>query len=172
MTMSINLQPTLQGSLIKLRPLQESDFDEVYSVASDSLIWEQHPANDRYQRSVFEKFFDDAMKSGGAFVAIDLKENKIIGSSRYNDYDAEQKSIEIGWSFLARSYWGGSYNGEMKQLMLQHAFQFVDAVNFVIGPDNIRSQKAVKKIGGVKVASKYDENGEERVIYQITSLSE
>jgi len=167
--MNINLQPTLQGSLVKLRPLRESDFDELYSVACDPLIWEQHPANDRFQRSVFERFFDDAIKSKGAFVAIDLKNNRVIGSSRYNAFNAEQNSIEIGWSFLARSYWGGVYNAEMKQLMLQHIFQFVNAVNFIIGPDNIRSQKAVKKIGGVKISSSFDENGEERVVYQINA---
>jgi RimJ/RimL family protein N-acetyltransferase len=146
-----DLQPTLTGTLLELRPLQPGDFDELYAVASDPLIWEQHPSGDRYKENVFRDFFREALESGGAFKVIDRETGKIIGSSRYFGYDEAKSEIEIGWTFLARAYWGGVYNGEMKHLMLDHAFRFVDSVIFLVGPDNKRSQRAVEKIGGVCV---------------------
>ena len=165
---SFELQPTLEGKLLSLRPLRAEDFPDLYAVASDPLIWEQHPSSDRYEEEVFTKFFRDALDSGGAFVAIDAKDGAIIGSSRFSGYDREKSEIEIGWTFLARSHWGGKYNGEMKQLMLQHAFQFVENVIFVIGPQNFRSRKAVEKIGGVLAGTRVDANGRESVVYRIT----
>jgi RimJ/RimL family protein N-acetyltransferase len=166
--MPFDLQPTLRGKLLSLRPLRPEDFQDLFAVASDPLIWEQHPNSDRYQEEVFRKFFADAIASGGALVAIDSKDGRVIGSSRFNGYDQEKSEIEIGWTFLARSHWGGIYNGEMKQLMMQHAFQFAQNVNFVIGPRNFRSRKAVEKIGGVFVGTRLDANGRESVVYRIT----
>ena len=167
--MSFELQPNLRGELLELRPLRAEDFHALYSVASDPLIWEQHPNRDRYQEEVFTEFFREAMESGGALVAIDSKTGRVIGSSRFHGYDEERSEIEIGWTFLARSYWGGRYNGEMKQLMLRHAFRFVSSVIFVIGTGNLRSQRAVEKIGGVRVGSKTDSNGRESFVYRITA---
>jgi N-acetyltransferase len=163
-------QPTLEGKLLRLRPLQLDDFRELYAVASDPLIWEQHPNNDRYQEEVFKEFFREAMESGGALIAIDAKDRRVIGSSRFHAYDADKNDIEIGWSFLARSHSGGKYNGEMKQLMLRHAFQFVNRVNFIIGAKNLRSQKAIQKIGGVRVGSRIDKNGRDNFVYQIAKI--
>jgi RimJ/RimL family protein N-acetyltransferase len=163
-------QPILEGKLLTLRPLRLGDFRELYAVASDPLIWEQHPNSDRYQEEVFKEFFREAMESGGALIAIDAKDGRVIGSSRFHAYDAEKNDIEIGWSFLARSHWGGKYNGEMKQLMLRHAFQFVNRVNFIIGAKNLRSQKAIQKIGGVRVGSRIDKNGRDNFVYQIAKI--
>ncbi|MCR9233223.1 MAG: GNAT family N-acetyltransferase [bacterium] len=165
--MVFEAQPTLTGRLLELRPLQEDDYDALFAVASDRLIWEQHPASDRYQPEVFQKFFRDAMESGGALLAIDQAIGAVIGSSRYHGYNGSASEVEIGWTFLARSHWGGQYNGEMKQLMLQHAFQFVDAVIFLIGPENIRSQRAVEKIGGVRDGSRTDGSGMESWLFRI-----
>lgn len=137
-------------------------------MASDPLIWEQHPSHDRYRREVFQGFFDDAMQSGGALLAIDRKDGSVIGSSRYNGYDEQKSEIEIGWTFLARTHWGGRYNGEMKRLMLEHAFRFVNSVIFIIGPHNLRSQKAVEKIGAVRIESRSDALGRESFAYRIT----
>jgi RimJ/RimL family protein N-acetyltransferase len=148
-----DLQPVLHGEILHLRPLQAADFDDLYAVASDPLIWEQHPANDRYKPDVFRKFFQDGLGSGGALIAVDSRDGRVIGSSRYNGYDEAASEIEIGWTFLARSHWGGRYNGEMKRLMLEHAFQFVEHVKFSIGMRNLRSQRAVEKIGAVRVGS-------------------
>lgn len=145
--MNFNLEPNLCGTLLALRPLQESDFPSLFSVASDPLIWEQHPNSDRYQETVFRAFFDDAMASQGAFLIYDISTNEIIGSSRYAGLDLQNSEVEIGWTFLSRAYWGGSYNTELKFLMLKHAFQYVDSVVFKVGASNIRSQKAVLKLG-------------------------
>jgi RimJ/RimL family protein N-acetyltransferase len=169
--MSFVLQPNLEGKLLSLRPLRPEDFHELYAVASDPLIWEQHPNNDRYQEEVFKEFFREALESGGALIAIDAKDGRVIGSSRFHGYGQEKSEIEIGWSFLARSHWGGKYNGEMKQLMLRHAFQFVNSVNFIIGARNLRSQKAIEKIGGIRVGSRVDKNGRDNSVYQIAKTS-
>jgi len=166
--MAFDLQPVLEGELVRLRPLLAADFADLYSVASDPLIWEQHPAKERYKKEVFREFFREALQSGGAMIATDSKTGQVIGSSRYNAYDPGKSEIEIGWTLLARSHWGGSYNGEMKQLMLRHAFQFVNHVIFVIGEHNIRSQKAVEKIGGVRVGARSEADGRENFVYRIS----
>ncbi|HEY2919510.1 MAG TPA: GNAT family N-acetyltransferase [Candidatus Binatia bacterium] len=145
--MEFDLQPLLTGSLIRLRPLQWDDFPALFEAASDPLIWKQHPESDRYKREVFQRFFDGAMASKGAFAVIELKSGRIIGSSRYLDYDAAQREVEIGFTFLERAFWGGSYNREMKSLMIDHALRFVVRVLFKVGENNLRSQKALQKIG-------------------------
>jgi N-acetyltransferase len=161
-------QPFLLGELLELRPLRTDDFEALFHVAADPLIWEQHPEHNRYQEATFRAFFEEAITSGGALVALDRASGRIIGSSRYHGYNAERSVIEIGWSFLARPYWGGLYNGEMKQLMLEHAFRSVQRVIFTIGPDNLRSQRAVEKIGGVRADTTIDAYGRERVVYELT----
>ena len=166
--MSFDRQPALVGELVELRPLRAEDFDVLYRVASDPLIWEQHPEPNRCEEQVFRRFFDEGLASGGALVALDRATGKIIGSSRYHGYDPERAVVEIGWTFLARAYWGGRYNGEMKRLMLEHAFQWVSRVIFVIGPDNRRSQRAVEKIGGVRGETVIDPHRGDRVVYEIT----
>jgi RimJ/RimL family protein N-acetyltransferase len=166
---SFAYQPVLKSDLIELRPLRAEDVDALYAVASDPLIWEQHPASNRYEFAVFQEFFRESLKSGGALIAIDPKTEQVIGSSRFHGYDEGKSEIEIGWTFLARSYWGGTYNSAMKQLMLQHAFQFVNSVVFLVGPQNLRSQRAVEKIGGVRRGSRHDGNGKESVVYQISA---
>src|SRR5438093_8754339 len=142
-----DLQPTLKGELIELRPLRPQDFDALFSAASDPKIWEQHPESDRYQRKVFQRFFDGAVESKGAFAIIERKSGRIIGSSRYCNFDLTNGEVEVGWTFLEREFWGGTYNRELKKLMLDHAFRFVDRVVFVVGEKNLRSQKALEKVG-------------------------
>ncbi|HEX4278040.1 MAG TPA: GNAT family N-acetyltransferase [Bryobacteraceae bacterium] len=164
--MSLELQPHLIGELVELRPLRAEDWERVFAAASDPLVWEQHPARDRYKEEVFREFFRGAMESGGAFAVIDRASGEIIGSTRYYNYDATQSEIEIGFTFLARRHWGGRYNGEMKRLMLEHIFRFLDNVVFRIGPENIRSRRAVEKIGG-RLIERPTPPGLERVIYRI-----
>jgi RimJ/RimL family protein N-acetyltransferase len=143
----VNLQPTLRGSSIEFRPLKPEDFDELFKAASDPLIWELHPQPDRYKLEVFQKYFDSAIESKGAFVVIDLRSREIIGSSRYYKYNPDRREVAIGYTFLTRAFWGGATNREMKSLMLDHAFQFVDRVLFEVGEKNMRSRKALDKIG-------------------------
>lgn len=149
---TLDLQPLLTGELLHLRPLRPDDWDELFAVASDPLIWEQHPASDRYQEPVFRQFFTDALASGGAFAALDRETNRIIGSSRYFWFGDAKDKLEIGWTFLARKYWGGRYNGELKHLMIQHAFTAVDRVVFIVGLNNQRSRRALEKIGAQPTA--------------------
>jgi RimJ/RimL family protein N-acetyltransferase len=163
----LDLQPTLKGKVVTLRPLSADDFDALYAVAADPLIWEQHPARDRYQKGPFRALFRESLASGGALLVLDAHDGRAIGSSRFCGYDRERSEVEIGWTFLARSHWGGVYNGEMKRLMLDHAFRFVERVVFLVGPENIRSQRAIEKVGGVRVGSRSDGSGRMSVLYEI-----
>lgn len=167
--MPFELQPTLRGELLELRPLGAEDFEELYAAASDPLVWEQHPASDRYKEEVFREFFQGALESGGAFLVVDSQTGRCIGSTRFHAYDEEKSEIEIGWTFLARSHWGGRFNGEMKRLMLEHAFRFVESVVFLVGPENFRSRRAVEKIGGVLEGSRPNATGRDSVVYRITA---
>jgi RimJ/RimL family protein N-acetyltransferase len=173
MNASINLQPThLQDEYVTLLPLQETDFERLYLVAADPLIWEQHPQKDRWQRDVFANYFKGAVESKGALLVMDSATGDLIGCSRYYDYDAAAGSIFIGYTFLVRSHWGGSYNRSLKKLMLGHAFTFAETVLFHIGASNIRSQKAMERIGGVRIGIEdvayYGEKSNPNVVYCIT----
>lgn len=172
---TLDLQPCLVGELLELRPVRADDWEELFAVAADPMIWEQHPCPDRYKEDVFRDFFREALESRGALVAVDRKTQKIIGSSRYRWHGPPRSELEIGWTFLARSHWGGIYNREMKRLMLAHAFTFVDKVIFLVGATNLRSRKAVEKIGAILTNRRESTtlHGRliEHVIYQISKPS-
>jgi RimJ/RimL family protein N-acetyltransferase len=140
-------QPTLVGASILLRPLRQDDWDALFAVARDPLIWAAHPAHDRWQEPVFRRFFADALDSGGALAVVDSASGEIIGSSRYDPRRAEPGEVEIGWTFLARSHWGGTTNPAMKRLMLAHALHEMQRVIFMAGEHNARSRRALEKIG-------------------------
>ena len=142
-------QPVLCGSTLKLRPLTEPDFEGMFLAAADPLIWADHPASDRYQRQVFEAYFASRLATGKALAVIDLISGQIVGMSSYYTPPDLPESIAIGYTFLVRMKWGGATNRELKRLMVEHAFKAYDSVYFHIGPSNIRSQKAVLKIGAV-----------------------
>lgn len=161
----IDLQPTLQGPTLTLRPLQPDDFEALYAAASDPLIWEQNPQPTRYQRDVFRKVFESGIESKGAFAVIDSSSGTIIGTSRYYDWEPNNREVAIGYTFLARAYWGGKTNGEMKKLMLDHIFQYAGTVWFHIGADNWRSRKALERIGGVLSHCAERETGGKMVPY-------
>lgn len=167
-----NFQPTLENDFIKIQPLKTSDFESLYKIASDPLLWAQHPNKDRYKKEVFEQFFIEGIESKGAFLVFDNKTNQVIGSSRFYELDKNQKSIVIGFTFIARSHWGTNHNKDLKTLMLDYAFQFVDKVIFHIGINNIRSQKATEKLGAIKIGQ-MDKGyvGEEKKINFIYELN-
>lgn len=151
-TTYFNLQPDfLEDEITKLIPLQESHFEELYKIASDPLIWEQHPMKDRYKKEVFQSFFEAAINSKGSFLILDKQTSEIMGTTRYYDYNAEKSSIGIGYTFIARKFWGGPYNNSTKKLLIDYAFQHVDSILFHIGTENFRSQKAVLKLGAKKI---------------------
>lgn len=156
--MIFSIQPTLENEQLILYPLQESDFEEMYLVASDPKIWEQHPNKDRWKKEVFRNFFDGAMQSKGAFKIVDRTGGKIIGSTRYYDYNSEEDRILIGYTFYDTSCWGKGINPMVKKLMLDYIFQFVSKVHFHIGAGNLRSQIAIGRLGAEKI-------GEEEIAY-------
>lgn len=164
----MNLQPFLTNELVSLKPLEEADFEALFTVASDKLLWEQHPNNDRYKREVFQDFFQKAIESKGAFIIIDKVTNNIIDSSRFYDLDSNKSTLVIGFTFLARSYWGTNYNSAIKKLMLDYAFQYVNAVHFHVAKSNFRSQKAMIKLGGKIIGySTSNQSIEGNPIYEI-----
>ena len=168
--MEFNLRHThLEDDLIKIVPLEETDFGRLFLVASDPFIWEQNPAKDRYKLEVFKQYFDGAVKSNSAFLIYDKKTDEIIGSTRYYDYNSEKSNVSIGFTFLARSYWGGSYNKVMKKLLMDYAFKFVNEIHFHIGATNFRSQKAIEKLGAKKINEiEIDHNGVKMPYYIFT----
>ncbi len=156
--MSINIQPVLENATVQLIPLGEDDFEILYAVASDPKIWEQHPNKDRWQRPVFENFFQGAVESKGAFKIVDKETGAIAGSTRFYDHDPVGKSIFIGYTFYGTKFWGTGLNPMVKRLMLDYIFQFVDKVRFHVGATNFRSQTAIQRLGAKKI-------GEETVAY-------
>ena len=166
-------QPVLEGERLLLRPLTRDDWEPLFAVACDPQLWAGHPAHDRWQEPVFREFFADALTQGGALAIIDRTSGRVIGSSRFQDYDpAGEGSVEIGWSFLERSYWGRGYNAEFKRLMLRHAFGHVDRVIFRVGAENVISRGAMKNIGGRLTGETFfvERGGRpvEHVIFEIT----
>ena len=145
----IDLQQNLGNEFVLIRPLSEQDLEPLYQVAKDPLIWEQHTRK-RYQRDEFEAFFKESMESKGALIILDKKNTEVMGSSRFKKLDSVDTAIEIGWTFLARKYWGGKYNTLVKSLMIDHALNFYEEIIFYVTKSNFRSQKALEKIGGKK----------------------
>jgi RimJ/RimL family protein N-acetyltransferase len=169
--MSFDLQPELEDQQVKLRPLRSDDFETLYAAASDPLIWEQHPSRNRFERGGFTTYFEGAMESRGAFLISDAQSGEVIGSSRYYDLDTHLRSIAIGYTFITRPYWGRGYNRRIKTLMLDHAFQNVEHVDFHVGANNMRSRRAMEKLGGKLIGetamSYYGEPVRPNVIYRI-----
>lgn len=166
--MAFDPQPSLHGRLIQLRPLRLADFDPLHAAAADPLIWVQHPDRTRHEKASFRRFFRDALASGGALVVIDNADGRIVGCSRFHGYDEALSEVEIGWTFLARSHWGGTCNRELKRLMLDHAFRYVRSVVLLVAPENLRSRRAVEKIGGVLSGERPDGSGRASLVYRIT----
>lgn len=149
--MGVNLQPVLTSKLVILRPLQKDDFEALFGVAKDPLIWKQHQNKDRYTRLNFTRFFDEAIASKGALAILDAKTATIIGTSRFKINETVDKVVEIGWSFLGRKYWGGQYNRAFKKLMINYALEGYSHVIFYVNPKNYRSQKAMEKLGAKRM---------------------
>lgn len=150
--MEFNIQPTLENEKTILYPLQEKDFEALYTTASDPKIWEQHPNKDRWKKDIFRTFFDGAIQSKGAFKIVDKATESVIGSTRFYDYNEVENSIFIGYTFYAVEYWGKGINQLVKTTMLDYVFQFISKVYFHIGADNIRSQIAISRLGAEKIA--------------------
>lgn len=156
--MNFDIQPILENDKAILYPLQESDFEDLYAVASNPQIWEQHPNKDRWKKDVFRTFFEGAMQSTGAFKILDKSTGNVAGSTRIYNYNDQDNSILIGYTFYGIEYWGKGINHSVKVLMLDYLFQYVSHVGFHIGANNVRSQIAIARLGAKKV-------GEQEVAY-------
>lgn len=167
----MNLQPTLQNALVTLRPLQETDFEDLYAIASDPQIWAQHPNPDRYQRPVFQTYFAGALASQGALLISRTADGVLIGCTRYYDHEPAHGTVKIGYTFFSRLCWGRGFNGACKALMLAHAFQHVDRVLFEVGSCNMRSRIAMTRLGarqvGESVVAYFGEASRPNVIFEI-----
>lgn len=164
-------QPRLVGETVELRPLERSDYDALRMAAADPLVWEQHPL-DRHEEDVFRMYFDDQLASGGGLLILERATGEVIGSSRYHAWDAERNSVEIGWTFLVRRHWGGGTNREVKRLMLDHAFRSFDSVTFHAHRGNVRSQRAIEKLGAVRIEDGLDGNGHLSPAYRLDRRAE
>ena len=169
--MNFSIQPTLENENIQLIPLQASDFERLFSVAADPEVWSMHPNKERYKRDVFQNFFKGAVESKGAFLIIDKNSNEVLGSTRFYDYKDEEKSIFIGYTFYGTKSWGKNVNASVKKMMLDYIFQFVAKVIFHVGKDNIRSVKAMNKLGaenlGEEEVAYFGEASKMNVVFQI-----
>tara|TARA_B100000678_G_scaffold283571_1_gene283874 strand:+ start:1256 stop:1825 length:570 start_codon:yes stop_codon:yes gene_type:complete len=144
-------QPTLSGRAIRLRPLAAGDWADLFACASDPLVWEQHPIHERYREEVFRPLFDGKLAEGWTLAVERLEDARVVGMSSYSNLRDDafgSGAVEIGSTVLGRACWGGAINAEMKRLMLAHALRFVGTVEFLIAEDNMRSRKAMAKIGG------------------------
>jgi len=163
----LDLQPVLTGELVRVRPLVPDDFAALRRIAADPAVWEQHPSKDRTEAVAFREWFGEAMESGGALVVEDRVSNEVIGTSRL--VRRAEDEVEIGWTFLAPSRWGGAWNGELKRLMLDHVFDVVSRVVFTVHSGNIRSQRAVERLGAIRVGTAPDCRGRgENVVFHLS----
>ena len=168
----INIQPQLENDLVILEPLNQNDFENLYSAAADPKVWEQHPNKNRYKREVFQTFFDGAIESKGAFKIIFKETNQVIGSSRFYDYDENDASIIVGYTFYSTDSWGKGINPSVKKLMFDYIFQFVDKIYLHVGANNIRSQIAVQRLDCTKIQEElvayYGEEPKLNFVYEMT----
>lgn len=173
--MTFSIQPVLENDTVLLQPLEENDFEALYEVASDEMIWIQHPNKDRWKKEVFQSFFEGAIKSKGALKIIDKESGFVAGSSRFYDYNEKEKSIFIGYTFYAVRFWGRGFNPSVKKIMMEYLFQYVDKVRFHIGATNFRSQTAITRIGAIKIAEEevayYNEPSRLNFVYEINKAN-
>ena len=169
--MKFSIQPKLENDSLQLLPLAESDFERLFNEASDPEVWAMHPNKERYKRDVFQNFFKGALQSKGAFLIIDKETTAVLGSTRFYDYDENDESILIGYTFYGTKFWGKNINASVKKMMLDYIFQFVEKVIFHVGKDNIRSIKAMTKLGaenlGETEVAYFGETPKINVVFQI-----
>ncbi|MCC6630871.1 MAG: GNAT family N-acetyltransferase [Gammaproteobacteria bacterium] len=140
-------QPVLRGPSLLLRPLVAADREALWEVARDRLLWALHPDQTRFESAGFERFFQGSLESGSALVVVDQHTGRIVGSSRYYDWEPAKRELAIGYTFLARDCWGGDVNRELKHLMIEHAAPWADRIWFHVGKGNLRSRRAMEKMG-------------------------
>jgi len=154
--MSNWIKPTtrLTGETVDLIPLSKTHFAELEKIAKDPRIWEFYTF-DCSQSEKFLTVYATALitRDRGLefpFVIVHKKTNQIIGSTRFLDIQEKHRKLEIGWTWLHPDYWATEINLECKLLLLSHCFETLKTLRVQIKTDanNIRSRKAIEKIGG------------------------
>ena len=149
----------LQGKHVSLDFLLPEHIEEIRILAKDDRIWEftktlliDEKYDQRFDEYISLALDNKALEGQVAFVIRNLKDRSIIGMSRYYGIDEKNKRLNIGYTWYIPSVWGGVYNKECKLLLLGYAFEklSLNRVGFEVAHQNVRSQKAVAKIGGVK----------------------
>lgn len=150
----ISYPTTLTGQTVELRSISKDHFTELEAVAKNKKIWEFYPF-DGSDSNTFAHIFNGAIierEKGNQFpfVIFHQQQNKIIGSTRFLDIQEKHKKLEIGSTWLHPDYWATAINPECKLLLLQYCFENLHAVRVQLKTDenNIRSRKAIEKIGG------------------------
>ena len=145
---------TLPGKEIELVSLQREHIQELDRLAKDSRIWEFYSINGSDSRkltgSLETAIAEREQGTQYPFVIVHRQQHNIIGSTRYLDIQPAHRKLEIGWTWLHPDYWGTSVNLACKYALLTHCFETLQTVRVQLKTDenNIRSRKAIQKIGG------------------------
>lgn len=154
---SVTLQiPTLDSPLVRLRPLRQDDAPALVTAASDGTLWEL-PFTVVPSATTVGVYLATALQglsTGGVwpFAIIDAATDAVIGSTRFWKIDHNNRKLEIGHTWLAASWQGTLANTQAKLLLLQQAFDNMACVRVQFTTDvlNLRSQRAIEKLGAVR----------------------
>lgn len=148
----------LKGTFVRLEALTQEHVQTLRTLARDFRLWEYTRTlliDDTFDEQ-FDRYIANAFNPefGGLqinFVMRDAQTDEVMGMTRYYKMDAVHKRVSIGYTWYAPAYWGKVHNKECKLLLLQYAFETLgyQRVEFEVAHQNLRSQKAVAKIGGV-----------------------
>lgn len=146
----------LVGKHTKVIPMTKEHTEDLYLAGKDQRIWSYMPMT-VYSSVDMAELVDTALEdkhSGKAFpfVILNRDNNQIIGSTRFLDISIRNKKLEIGWTWLSPTVWRTTINTEVKYLLLNHCFETLGTIRVQLKTDerNVRSQKAIERIGAVK----------------------
>jgi RimJ/RimL family protein N-acetyltransferase len=148
-----NVARRLEGSLVVLEPLEPRHEEGLFEAAREPGIWRYLPVDASGSRAAFRSWFEATLAaseegSEAAFATLDAGSGEPIGSTRYLALRPAHRGLEIGWTWLAPSYWGTGANVEAKLLMLEHAFAVLGCarVEFKTDARNERSRAALEAL--------------------------
>jgi RimJ/RimL family protein N-acetyltransferase len=143
----------LENDRVLLQPLTLENFEELISIASQNNLVQYSPSNISTHASL-KDYVETAIKqlNNGTsipFIIYDKHVKAYAGSTRYMNMNFKNKVLHIGSTWIGREFHGSGLNDQMKSLMLEHAFMEMDfeKVEFRVDERNIKSRKAVKKLG-------------------------
>lgn len=150
----INHPLNIDGDIINLTSLEEEHIIELEKLSKDKRIWEYYTMDGTNSEKLISAFYEAIIERGNGtqypFVIFHKLENRIIGSTRFLDIQEKHLKLEIGWTWLYPNYWGTTINLECKLLLLTFCFETLKTtrVQFKTDERNLRSRKAIEKIGG------------------------